>query len=91
MSITKSDIANNIAFETCISRKDSKNIVTSLISLIATNSYDKEVKLAKFGTFKRKITPERTGRNPKTGQEYIIKQREIIRFYPSSKIKKFVN
>ena len=52
MSITKSDIANNIAFETCISKKDSKNIVSSFISLIASNSYDKDVKLAKFGTFK---------------------------------------
>ena len=58
MSITKSDIANNIAFETCISKKDSKNIVSSFISLIASNSYDKDVKLAKFGTFKRKITPK---------------------------------
>ena len=91
MSITKSDIANNIAFETCISRKDSKNIVSSLISLIVINSYHKEVKLAKFGTFKRKITPERIGRNPKTGQKYIIKQSKKIKFYPSSKIKKFVN
>ena len=91
MSITKSDIANNIAFETCISKKDSKNIVSSLVSLIASNSYDKDVKLAKFGTFKRKITPKRIGRNPKTGQEYIIKQRERIRFYPSPKIKKFFN
>ena len=91
MSITKSDIANNIAFGTCISKKDSKKIITSLVSLIVINSNKNDLKLAKFGTFKRKITVERVGRNPKTGQEYIIKQRKKIRFYPSSKIKKFFN
>ena len=45
------------------------------------NSNKNDLKLAKFGTFKRKITVERVGRNPKTGQEYIIKQRKKIRFY----------
>tara|TARA_B100000700_G_C14908542_1_gene791046 strand:- start:53 stop:328 length:276 start_codon:yes stop_codon:yes gene_type:complete len=91
MSINKSDIAKNIAFETSISKKDSHSLVSRLISIISTNSIDKNVKIAKFGVFKNKLTPQRIGRNPQTGQEYIIKKRNTVKFYPSSKIKKIFN
>ena len=91
MSYTKSDITKNIALETSLSIESSKKILDSFIKLVVSRSKDSRLKISSFGTFHKKKTPARVGRNPKTGQEYIIKEREKIRFYPSSKIKKFVN
>ncbi len=91
MSITKSDIASNIALKTSLSKKNSINLLDSLISIISSNSKNKDVKIPKFGVFKNKTCPKRLGRNPKTGEEYIISKRNKIRFYPSSDIKNFFN
>ena len=38
-----------------------------------------------------KATPKRIGRNPKTGEEYLIRPRIKKTFKPSEEIKKLIN
>jgi integration host factor subunit alpha len=91
MSLHKSDIAKNISSKASLSKSLSKEIVNSFIDIIKLKSNEKDVKIANFGTFINKVTPQRLGRNPKTGKEYIITERVKLNFIISNKIKKQLN
>lgn len=39
-----------------------------------------QVRIAGFGTFKRKIRPGRTARNPRTGESFTTSDAEVISF-----------
>lgn len=45
------------------------------------------VKLAGFGVFKIRDKVPRPGRNPKTGEEVLIKARRVVTFHASAKLK----
>ena len=49
------------------------------------------VKIHNFGTFTLKRKKSRIGRNPKTKEEVIINDRNVISFKASKKILKFIN
>ena len=91
MSLTKSDIVTNIAFGTSISRETSKQLFEHFVKIVLLNSQNKSVKITKFGTFSYQTSPERIGRNPKSGEEYIISRRSKVKFSPSNSIKKVIN
>jgi nucleoid DNA-binding protein len=38
-----------------------------------------------------KVTPERMGRNPKTGEEHVISERVKLNFIVSNKVKEQLN
>ena len=89
MSVTKKDLANNISQKLRLSKKDSLSIVSLFFSFISNN--EKNTNIQNFGTFMDKRTPKRTGRNPKTGDEYLIRPRIKKVFKPSEEIKKLIN
>lgn len=91
MSVTKSDIANNIAFSASINKKDSLNFLSFFLKTIAINSKNKKVKVAKFGCFYKNQSPQRIGRNPKTSEEFIIPTIKRISFHASNEVKKILN
>ena len=91
MSLKKSDIAKNIASKASISESLSKELVSNFIDTIKLKSNEKDVKVANFGTFTNKVTPQRIGRNPKTGEEHIITERVKLNFIISNKVKKQLN
>ena len=91
MNLKKSDIAKNISSNTSISKSTSIEFVNSFIEIIKLKSNEKDVKVANFGTFANKVTPQRLGRNPKTGEEHIIKERVKLNFIISNKVKKQLN
>jgi integration host factor subunit alpha len=91
MSLKKSDIAKNIASKASISESLSKELVSSFIDIIKLKSNEQDVKVANFGTFTNKVTPERIGRNPKTGEEHIITERVKLNFISSNKVKDQLN
>jgi integration host factor subunit alpha len=49
------------------------------------------VKIAKFGTFSIKSKKSRIGRNPRTKEEKIISERDVVLFKPSKELKKLLN
>ena len=91
MSLHKSDIAKNISLKASISKSLSKEIASSFIDIIKLKSNEQDVKVANFGTFTNKVTPQRLGRNPKTGEEHIITERVKLNFIISNKVKKQLN
>ena len=91
MSYTKSDIAKNIANKTSISNQKAKQLLERFIQVVVSGSKKKHVKISGFGTFIRKETPARMGRNPKTGQEFEIPKRTKLNLILSNKIKEKIN
>ena len=91
MSLKKNDIAKNISSKTFISGSASKELVNTFIDIIKSKSNEQDVKVANFGTFTNKVTPERIGRNPKTGEEHIITERVKLNFITSNKVKDQLN
>ena len=91
MNFSKKDIAKNISTNVNISEAESKLLVDSFINIIKTKSKKSLLKIASFGTFSTKKTPQRIGRNPKTKQEFIISERSKLKFSTSNKLRNLIN
>ena len=91
MSLTKRDIAKNISLSSTLTLLESSKILDKFIQKIIVSSKKSNLKLSNFGTFSYKLTPKRIGRNPKTKEEYIIKDRKKLSFSSSKKIKELIN
>ena len=91
MSFTKSDIAKNITLKTSISNQSAKQLLDKFIQVVVSASKKSPVKISSFGTFIRKKTPARTGRNPKTGEEFEISERSKLNLILSNIIKDKIN
>ena len=91
MSCTKSDIAKNIANKTSLSNQKAKQLLDRFIQVVVSGSKKKKVKISGFGTFIKKETPSRIGRNPKTGEEFEISKRTKLNLILSNRIKEKIN
>ena len=91
-NIKKENFINRIFQEIGFSKTISENIVKDIFDIII-ESVDKNqnLKISNFGTFKKKKKNERVGRNPKTKEEKIISERNVILFKPSKELKQLVN
>ena len=89
MSVSKKDLANYISQKLRLSIKDSLSLVSLFFSFISNN--EKNINIQNFGTFMNKTTPKRIGRNPKTGEQHLIRPRIKKTFKPSEEIKKLIN
>ena len=81
-------IYQNVGFSKNFSSKIIDNFFESLISTLIISN---KIKISSFGTFKVINTKERTGRNPKTKIEAKILPRKVVKFKPSSFVKKEIN
>ena len=59
--------------------------------LIKIQIKNKKVKISNFGTFEIRHKKKRIGRNPKTKEEKIISERNVVLFKPSKDFKNFIN
>ena len=91
-NITRDDIANAINIYFGLSKKDCLDIVNDIIdSIIVGLENNQIVKIHNFGTFKLKRKLSRLGRNPKTKEEVMIKDRNVITFKPSKGALSYLN
>ena len=85
-NVTRDEIAEYIYEEFGLTKRDCTEIVNDIIEKIIQGLIDSDfVKIHNFGTFKLKRKKSRIGRNPKTRQDVIIDERNIISFKPSKK------
>ena len=91
MPYTKSDISKNIAKKVSISNQSAKQLLDNFIQVVVSASLKNKVKVSGFGTFVRKKTPSRIGRNPKTKQEFEILERSKLNLTLSNQIKEKIN
>tara|TARA_B100001029_G_scaffold32052_1_gene24024 strand:- start:85 stop:378 length:294 start_codon:yes stop_codon:yes gene_type:complete len=92
INLTKKDIVNSIYMQIGFSKKISENLLEDLFQIILKNIIsEKKVKISKFGTFTLRKKNKRIGRNPKTKEEKIITERNVILFKPSKELKEYIN
>jgi nucleoid DNA-binding protein len=91
MNTNKKIIADKLSADSKLSQQDAIRFINSFISLIKNNTQSKKVKIAGFGSFFKKNTIRRVGRNPKTGESYIIEPTKRLSFRASSILKDFLN
>ena len=91
-NITRDHISEFINNEFGLAKKDCDDIVNELIEKIISGLLDHKIfKIHNFGTFKIKHKKSRIGRNPKTKEEVMIPERNVITFTPSKKILLIMN
>ena len=74
------------------SKKISETLLEDIFELILKNIIEhKKVKISKFGTFTLRKKKQRMGRNPKTKENKIISERNVILFKASKEFKEFIN
>ncbi len=92
INLTKKDIVNSIYMQIGYSKKISETLLEDVFQIILNNIIKtNKVKIAKFGTFTLRKKKERIGRNPKTKEDKIISERNVILFKASKELKYYIN
>tara|TARA_B100001063_G_scaffold174951_1_gene163892 strand:- start:476 stop:775 length:300 start_codon:yes stop_codon:yes gene_type:complete len=92
INLTKKDLVNLVYMQLGFSKQISENLIDDFFQTIIDNfSKDKKLKLSKFGTFTIRAKKSRLGRNPKTKEEKMITERNVVLFKPSREFKDYIN
>jgi len=91
MTLTKSDIVENLNNEIGLNKREAKELVDMLFNDIKDLlSEGHEVKLSGFGNFQLRDKSSRPGRNPRTGEDVEISARRVVTFKSGQKLKESV-
>jgi integration host factor subunit alpha len=90
--MTKADIVEKIHSQIGFSKKESSDLLESLLSIMKNTLEDGEkIKITCFGNFEIKQKKDRIGRNPATGEAMTIEARSVLTFKPSQILRQAVN
>ena len=88
MTLTKADIAQNLADTFGFNKRESKELVEQFYSEISDVLVSGEqIKLSGFGNFELRDKAPRPGRNPRTGEDVPISARRVVTFKPGQKLR----
>ena len=91
-NFTREDISESLHAEFGLTKKDCMLFVNDILDIIIaglkSNGY---VKIHNFGSFKIKRKKSRIGRNPKTKEDVMINERNVLTFKASKSVLKFIN
>ena len=91
-NFTREDIAESLHNEFGLTKKDCLFFVNDILDIIIDGlTKNGFVKIHNFGSFKIKRKKSRLGRNPKTKEDIIIDERNVITFKASKSILSFIN
>ncbi len=99
-NITKTNLVDQIADRTGLTKKDSKAALDSVLEIITDNLAEEakksedersKVQLIGFGSFEVRDRSARMGRNPQTGEEMEIPARKVPAFKAGKSLKESVN
>ena len=86
--MNKSQLISAVAAKTSISKSDVKRVFDALFELTEQKlGEDEKVVISGFGVFSTIHVSERTGRNPRTGEQVRIAARRMVRFHSNMDIK----
>lgn len=90
--MTKAEVANLLMEKTGLGRAESYQAVEVFLDSIknALQEGDK-VSLVGFGTFLVKAKNARNGRNPRTGEQIFIEEKNVVVFKPGKSFRESVN
>ena len=91
MALTKNDIVSSV-HELGFTKKKSVEIIETLLEIIKSNlEKGDDVLVSGFGKFCVKNKNKRKGRNPSTGADLILRQRRVVTFKCSGKLRNKIN
>ena len=90
-NITKIDISKELSKKFGFSISLSKKIINDIVLSLISNLDESKLTLKNIGSFKILNKKERLGRNPKTGDNFLIKARKSVSFSPSKELNKKIN
>ena len=91
-NFTREDIAESLHNEFGLTKKDCITFVNDILEIIIEGlRINGFVKIHNFGSFKIKRKKSRIGRNPKTKEEIMISERNVITFKPSKSVISYIN
>lgn len=91
MALTKSDIVAKV-HDLGFTKKKSVDIIETLLEIIkSTLEKSDDVLISGFGKFCVKQKNQRRGRNPATGADLILKERKVVTFKCSGKLRKKID
>jgi integration host factor subunit alpha len=91
MALTKSDIVAAV-HELGFTKKKSVDVIESLLEIIKNAlETSEDVLISGFGKFCVKQKSSRRGRNPATGQDLILRERRVVTFKCSGKLRNKIN
>ena len=91
MALTKNDIVTSI-HDLGFTKKKSVEIIESLLEIIKSSlEKNEDVLISGFGKFCVKQKKQRRGRNPATGDDLMLKERKVVTFKCSGKLRDKIN
>ena len=91
MAMTKNDIVAAV-HELGFTKKKSVEVIESLLEIIKKAlETSEDVLISGFGKFCVKQKGKRRGRNPATGQDLILRERRVVTFKCSGKLRNKIN
>jgi integration host factor subunit alpha len=91
MALTKSDIVAKV-HELGFTKKKAVEVIESLLEIIKdTLEKGDDVLVSGFGKFCVKDKKQRRGRNPATGSDLILRERKVVTFKCSGKLRNKIN
>ena len=87
-STIRADLADAVHDNVGLPRAECAELIDDVFKTMADSlSAGESVKISTFGTFNVRSKSERTGRNPKTGEEAVITPRRVVTFKASNLLK----
>ena len=91
MALTKSEIVATV-HELGFTKKKSVDIIETLLEIIKGSlERNEDVLISGFGKFCVKDKTQRRGRNPATGEDLLLRERGVVTFKCSGKLRKKIN
>tara|TARA_B100000886_G_C20425512_1_gene493765 strand:- start:1647 stop:1958 length:312 start_codon:yes stop_codon:yes gene_type:complete len=88
MTITKNTLVEMLHNEVGLNKREAKEFIELFFESLKKNLENgNDVKISGFGNFTLREKNARPGRNPKTGEEVLIKERRVVTFKSGLKLK----
>jgi integration host factor subunit alpha len=92
MTLTKTDIVDSVKDHIGFTRRQSVEIVETLLEIMKkTLESEEDVLISGFGKFRVRDKKERRGRNPATGDDMMLRPRRVVTFKCSGKLRKKID
>ena len=86
--MNKTDLYKAVATQTGTKLDDVTKIVDTFFKEMSQSLREEDVAIKDFGTFKKATQSARIARNPRTGEEIQVPEKEVIKFKASKNILK---
>lgn len=91
-TLTKAKLAEALIERRLASRRDALRLVDTVFTLIKDSlRRGEDVLLSGFGKFRVRAKTARPGRNPKTGEQVVIRAHKTVTFQYSSRLREKIN